>query len=78
MGRGSSREWGTERLTGGLSGADAAEAALERVAKALARVFWKRCGLGVAEDLNRLLGGVDYDAAILAICEVLFDGGPQR
>lgn len=61
-----------------LLGADAAEAALQRVAKALARVFRKRRRLGIAEDLNRLLGGVDDDAAILAVFEMLFDGGPQR
>ena len=78
MGRGNSRERGTQRLAGCLSGADAAEAALERIAKALARVFRKRRRLGVAEDLNCLLGGVDHHAAILAMLEMLFDGGSQR
>lgn len=49
------------------SGADAAEFLHQGVVKTVARIFGQRSRLGVAEDLNRLFGGVHDQLAVLAL-----------
>jgi len=55
--------------------ANVAQVLEERVAEALPRIFRQGGGLGIAENLHRLLCGVDDNAAVFAILEMLFDGG---
>jgi hypothetical protein len=55
------------------SGADAAQALGECFVESSARRFGERCGLGVAENFDRLLAGVYDNATVLALAEVLFN-----
>jgi hypothetical protein len=57
----------------GRSGADAAEALGEGFVKLQAGRRGQRRGLGIAEDLDGLLAGIDHHAAVLAFAEVLFN-----
>jgi hypothetical protein len=51
----------------------AAEALEERCVQSLADIFGEGDGLGVAENLDGLAGGVYYHAAIGAAGKVLFE-----
>jgi hypothetical protein len=46
----------------------------QRVAQTQARIFGQRRWFGIAENLNGLFRGIDYDAAVIAIIKMLFDG----
>jgi hypothetical protein len=46
--------------------------------QALAGIGRKWRWFGIAVDLNRLLAGIYHDAAVLALAEVLLDGGAKR
>ena len=55
------------------SGANAAKALGERFVKLQAGRRGQRRGLGIAEDLDRLLASIDDHPAVLAFAEVLFN-----
>jgi hypothetical protein len=57
-----------------ISDTSPAEALSKCFVQSLAGGFGKRGGFGVAEDLNRLLRGIDYQPAVAALSQMLFDG----
>jgi hypothetical protein len=57
--------------------ASAAKTRLESFVQPQASVCGKRNRLGIAKNFDGLLGGIDDEAAILALVEMHFNGGAK-